>query len=36
MQRLQPNFTSDDIRTFNAQQEQRKQPILTDGKNIFT
>ena len=36
MQRLQPNFTTDDIRNFMAQQKQRKQPILIDGKNIFT
>ena len=36
MQRLQPNFTTDGIRNFMAQQKQRKQPILIDGKNIFT
>ena len=36
IQRLQPNFTTDDIRNFMAQQKQRKQPILIDGKNIFT
>ena len=36
MQRLQPNFTTDGIRNFMAQQKQRKQPILINGKNIFT
>ena len=36
MQRLQPNFTTDGIRNFMAQQKQSKQPILTDDKNIFT
>ena len=36
MQRLQPNFTTDGIRNFMAQQKQRKQPILIDGKNIFS
>ena len=36
MQRLQPNFTTDDIRNFMAQQKQRKQLILTDSKNILT
>ena len=36
MQRLQPNFTTDGIRNFMAQQKQRKQLILTDDKNIFT
>ena len=36
MQRLQPNFTSDGIRNFKAQQEQRKQLLLTDDKNICT
>ena len=36
MQRLQPNFTTDGIRNFMAQQKQRKQPIWIDGKNIFT
>ena len=36
MQRLQPNFTTDGIRNFIAQQKQRKQPILIDGKNIST
>ena len=36
MQRFQPNFTTDDIRNFMAQQKQRKQPILINGKNIFT
>ena len=36
MQRLQPNFTTDGIRNFMAQQKQRKQFILNDGKNIFT
>ena len=36
MQRLQPNFTTDGLRNFIAQQKQRKQPILTDEKNIFT
>ena len=35
MQRLQPNFTSDGIANFMAQQKQRKQTILIDGKNIF-
>ena len=34
MQRLQPNFTTDGIRNFIAQQKQRKQRILIDGKNI--
>ena len=36
MQRLQPNFTIDSIRSFMAQQKQRTQPILTDDNNIFT
>ena len=36
MQRLQPNFTTDGIRNFIAQQKQHKQLILIDGKNIFT
>ena len=36
MQRLQPNFTTDGIRNFMPQQKQRKQPHLTDGKNICT
>ena len=36
MQRLQPNFITDGIRNFMAQQKQRKQLILTDDKNIFT
>ena len=36
MQRLQPNFTTDGIRNFMTQHKQRKQPILIDGKNIFT
>ena len=36
MQRLQPDFTTDGIRNFMAQQKQRKQPILINGKNIFT
>ena len=38
MQRLQPNFTTatDGIRNFMKQHKQRKQPILLDGKNIFT
>ena len=36
MQRLQPNFTTDGIRNFIAQQKQHKQPILINGKNIFT
>ena len=36
IQRLQPNFTTDGIRNFMAQQKQRKQPILIDGKNIST
>ena len=29
IQRLQPNFTTGGIRNFMAQQEQRKQPILS-------
>ena len=36
MQRVQPNFLTDDIRNFMAHQKQSKQPILTDGKDIFT
>ena len=36
IQRLQPNFTTDGIRNFMAQQNQRKKPILIDDKNIFT
>ena len=36
MQRLQSNFTTDGIRNLMAQKKQRKQLILTDGKNIFT
>ena len=36
MQRLQPNFTTDGIRNFMAQQKQRKQLHLTYDKNIFT
>ena len=36
MQRLQPNFISDDIRNFMAQEKQCKQHILTDDNNIFT
>ena len=36
MQRLQPNFTTDGIRNFMAQQKQHKQLILTNDKNIFT
>ena len=36
MQRLQPNFATDGIRNFMAQQKQRKQLILTDSKNILT
>ena len=36
MQRLQPNFKSDGIRNFKAQQKQRKQLLLTDDKNICT
>ena len=32
IQRLQPNFTTDDIRNFMAQQKQRKQLILTHDK----
>ena len=36
IQRVQPNFTTDGIRNFIAQQKQRKQDFLTDGKNIFT
>ena len=36
IQRLQPNFTTDDIRNFMAQQKQRKQLHLTYDKNIFT
>ena len=35
MQRLQPNFTTDGIRNFMAQQKQRKQPILINGKNFL-
>ena len=35
MQSVQPNFTTDGIRNFTAQQKQRKQLVLTDGKNIF-
>ena len=35
IQRLQPNFTTDSIANFMAQQKQRKQLILTDGKNIL-
>ena len=30
------SFTTDGIRNFMAQQKQREQPILIDGKNIFT
>ena len=33
---MQPNFTTDGIINFIAQQKQRKQIILTDDKNIFT
>ena len=33
---LQPNFTTEGIRNFIAQQKQRKQLILNDGMNIFT
>ena len=33
---MQSNFTTDGIRNLMAQQKQRKQLILTDGKNIFT
>ena len=36
IQRLQPHFTTDGIRNFMAQQKKRKQPILIEGKNIFT
>ena len=36
MQCLQPNFTTDGLRNFIAQQKERKQLILTDEKNIFT
>ena len=32
----EPNFTTNGIRNFMTQQKQRKQPILIDGKNIFT
>ena len=35
IQRLQPNFKTDNIRNFMAQQKQRKQLILIDDKNIF-
>ena len=35
MQPLQPTFMTDSIRNFMGQQKQRKQPILTDSKNIF-
>ena len=35
MQRLQPNFITNDIRNFMAQQKQHKQLILTDSKNIL-
>ena len=36
MQRLQPNFITDGIRNFMAQQKKRKQVNLTDDKNILT
>ena len=36
MQGLQHYFTTGGIRNFMAQQKQRKQPILIDGKNIFS
>ena len=36
MQHLQPNFTTDGIRNFMAQQKQRKQPVLADDKNFLT
>ena len=36
IQRLQPNFVTNGIRNFIAQQKQRKPLILTDSKNIFT
>ena len=36
MQSLQTSFMTDDVRNFVAQEKQRKQPILTDTKNIFT
>ena len=36
MQRLQPNFATDGIRNFMAQQKQRKQPVLADDKNFLT
>ena len=35
MQRLQPNFMTDIMINFVAQQKQRKKLILTDGKRIF-
>ena len=36
IKRLQPNFTTDDMRNFIAQQKKREQLHLTDDKNIFT
>ena len=36
MQRLQPNFTTDSIRNFMAQQKESKQPVLADDKNFLT
>ena len=36
IQRLQPNFITDSIRNFIAQQKQYTQLILTDNKNIST
>ena len=36
MQRVQRNFLTDDIRNFIAHQKQRRQLILSHGKNIFT
>ena len=36
MQRVQPNFTTDGIRNFMAQQKQRKYLLLTDDKKVFT
>ena len=36
IQGLQPNFTTDGIRIFMAQQKQRKQLILTNNKIIST
>ena len=36
IQRLQPNFTTDDIRNFITQQKQRKQLILTRTWTLLT